>query len=114
METFSQVKRDLIPEVGTFELPGFPGGKHMKRILYVCKVNDHPLGNPVFGIKGLFIGVLFLVHGQVVPRHGKRTQVEETVKGLFLAGDWCGTGLPATIESAVRSAEEAVIRIFDK
>jgi len=43
-----------------------------------------------------------------------RPPASTPVKGLFLAGDWCGTGLPATIESAVRSAEEAVIRIFDK
>lgn len=29
------------------------------------------------------------------------------VEGLFLAGDWCNTGIPATIESAVRSGFEA-------
>jgi len=29
------------------------------------------------------------------------------VKGLFLAGDWTDTGLPATIESAVRSGHRA-------
>jgi len=29
------------------------------------------------------------------------------VKGLYLAGDWCQTGLPATIESAARSGDEA-------
>ena len=30
------------------------------------------------------------------------------VPGLFLAGDWIDTGLPATIESAVRSGHRAV------
>ncbi len=37
---------------------------------------------------------------------------ETPIPGLFLAGDWTGTGLPATIEGAVRSgvrAAEAVI-----
>ena len=29
------------------------------------------------------------------------------IRGLFLAGDWCKTGLPATIESAARSGEQA-------
>jgi hypothetical protein len=29
------------------------------------------------------------------------------VPGLFLAGDWIDTGLPATIESAVRSGHRA-------
>jgi hypothetical protein len=29
------------------------------------------------------------------------------VKGFFLAGDWLDTGLPATIESAVRSGHNA-------
>jgi len=29
------------------------------------------------------------------------------VKGLFLAGDWTGTGLPASIEGAVRSGRDA-------
>jgi uncharacterized protein with NAD-binding domain and iron-sulfur cluster len=29
------------------------------------------------------------------------------VAGLYLAGDWTGTGLPATIESAVRSGNRA-------
>jgi len=36
-------------------------------------------------------------------------------RGLFLAGDWIDTGLPATIESAVRSghrAAEAALRLM--
>ncbi|MFC2149986.1 hydroxysqualene dehydroxylase HpnE [Calditrichota bacterium] len=39
------------------------------------------------------------------------------VKGLFLAGDWCATGLPATIESAAISginAAQAVIRQYEE
>lgn len=37
------------------------------------------------------------------PRSGTRT----AVRGLHLAGDWIDTGLPATIESAVRSGHRA-------
>jgi uncharacterized protein with NAD-binding domain and iron-sulfur cluster len=33
------------------------------------------------------------------------------VRGLFLAGDWTATGLPATIEGAVRSGREAARRV---
>jgi squalene-associated FAD-dependent desaturase len=36
-----------------------------------------------------------------------RPRVESPIAGLFVAGDWLRTGLPATIESAVRSAGEA-------
>jgi len=39
-----------------------------------------------------------LAHGQ--PR---RPSAETGVRGLLLAGDWVDTGLPATIEGAVRS-----------
>jgi squalene-associated FAD-dependent desaturase len=35
------------------------------------------------------------------------------IAGLFLAGDWTATGLPATIEGAVRSGREAARRIGD-
>ena len=36
--------------------------------------------------------------------------VEElkVIVNLFIAGDWTNTGLPATIEGAVRSAEKCV------
>jgi squalene-associated FAD-dependent desaturase len=43
------------------------------------------------------------------PRPGTRTPV----KGLFLAGDWIDTGLPATIESAVISGHWAAQAIVD-
>ena len=35
------------------------------------------------------------------------------VRGLFLAGDWTDTGLPATIEGAVRSGRTAA-RLVDQ
>ena len=36
-----------------------------------------------------------------------RPAAETPVRGLFLAGDWTATGLPATAEGAVRSGEAA-------
>jgi uncharacterized protein with NAD-binding domain and iron-sulfur cluster len=45
----------------------------------------------------------FSVAPGVPPRPGTRTAVE----GVFLAGDWIDTGLPATIESAVTSGHWA-------
>ncbi len=36
------------------------------------------------------------------------------VKGLFLAGDWIDTGLPATIESAVRSGHRAAAAALER
>jgi squalene-associated FAD-dependent desaturase len=43
----------------------------------------------------------------LAPGQPARPPSETGVKGLFLAGDWIDTGLPATIESAVRSGHRA-------
>jgi uncharacterized protein with NAD-binding domain and iron-sulfur cluster len=43
----------------------------------------------------------------LAPGQPARPSVETGVHGLFLAGDWIDTGLPATIESAVRSGHRA-------
>ena len=51
----------------------------------------------------------------VAPGQPPRPPVETAIPGLFLAGDWIDTGLPATIESAVVSghrAAEAVLRFM--
>ncbi|MBT3231174.1 MAG: NAD(P)-binding protein [Calditrichaeota bacterium] len=40
-----------------------------------------------------------------------RPEAVTPTDGLFIAGDWCGTGLPATIESAARSGWDAVQQI---
>ncbi len=48
----------------------------------------------------------------IAPGQPARPSTATAVAGLFLAGDWIATGLPATIESAVRSghlAAEAVV-----
>lgn len=43
----------------------------------------------------------------VAPGQPSRPPVETAIPGLFLAGDWIDTGLPATIESAVVSGHRA-------
>jgi len=51
----------------------------------------------------------------VAPGQPPRPPVETAIPGLFLAGDWIDTGLPATIEGAVVSghrAADAVMRFL--
>jgi squalene-associated FAD-dependent desaturase len=43
----------------------------------------------------------------LAPGQPQRPDVATAVPGLFLAGDWIDTGLPATIESAVRAGHRA-------
>ena len=43
----------------------------------------------------------------LAPGQPRRPGTRTAVRGLFLAGDWIDTGLPATIESAVRSGNRA-------
>ena len=43
----------------------------------------------------------------LAPGEPARPSTETAVRGLLLAGDWIDTGLPATIESAVRSGHHA-------
>ena len=43
----------------------------------------------------------------LAPGQPPRPTTETGIRGLYLAGDWIDTGLPATIESAVRSGHRA-------
>jgi squalene-associated FAD-dependent desaturase len=43
----------------------------------------------------------------LAPGQPARPQVQTSVRGLYIAGDWIDTGLPATIESAVRAGHRA-------
>jgi squalene-associated FAD-dependent desaturase len=43
----------------------------------------------------------------LAPGQPRRPDTATAVRGLYLAGDWIDTGLPATIESAVRSGHRA-------
>jgi hydroxysqualene dehydroxylase len=49
----------------------------------------------------------------VAPGQPARPQTGTPVPGLFLAGDWIDTGLPATIESAVISGHAAANAVVD-
>jgi hydroxysqualene dehydroxylase len=50
----------------------------------------------------------------LAPGQPVRPPAETPVTGLYLAGDWIETGLPATIESAVRSGHGAAEMIIDR
>jgi hydroxysqualene dehydroxylase len=49
----------------------------------------------------------------LAPGQPPRPDVRTALPGLFLAGDWIDTGLPATIESAVRSGHRAAAAALD-
>ncbi len=49
----------------------------------------------------------------VAPGQPPRPSVITSVPGLFLAGDWSDTGLPATIEGAVVSGHRAAAAVMD-
>lgn len=48
---------------------------------------------------------------QIPAAMGRRPGPKTALQNMFLAGDWTGTGLPATIESAVRSGHNAAMAI---
>ena len=50
----------------------------------------------------------------VAPGQPPRPSIETPVPGLFLAGDWIDTGLPATIEGAVVSGHRAAAAILSQ
>lgn len=50
----------------------------------------------------------------LAPGQPARPGTETAVAGLYLAGDWIATGLPATIEGAVRSGHRAADAISDR
>jgi len=49
----------------------------------------------------------------LAPGQPLRPSTRTAVHGLMLAGDWIDTGLPATIESAVRSGHQAAQRCVE-
>jgi squalene-associated FAD-dependent desaturase len=65
---------------------------------------------PARRVEVKYLKVVRTVRATVLLKPGSeslRPPPETPVKGLYLAGDWCGTGLPATIESAARSGDAA-------
>lgn len=49
-----------------------------------------------------------------VGRKGARLSSRTPDEGVFLAGDWTDTGLPATIEGAVKSGHEAANQVLHR
>ena len=49
----------------------------------------------------------------LAPGEPARPSTDTAVHGLWLAGDWIDTGLPATIESAVVSGHRAAHAVLD-
>ncbi|RPI62934.1 MAG: hypothetical protein EHM44_06015, partial [Ignavibacteriales bacterium] len=45
---------------------------------------------------------------------GKRPNSKTSIRNLFLAGDWTNTGLPSTIESAVKSGRIAAEQVLSE
>jgi zeta-carotene desaturase len=50
----------------------------------------------------------------LAPGNPPRPATATPVEGLFLAGDWIATGLPATIESAVASGHAAARAVLGR
>ena len=48
-----------------------------------------------------------------VAEQSSRMDTQTPVKGFFLAGDWTRTGLPATVEGAVRSGDKAAETVLE-
>jgi predicted NAD/FAD-dependent oxidoreductase len=44
----------------------------------------------------------------------RRPETVSPVRGLYLAGDWVRTGLPATIESACQSGHDAAAAVIER
>ena len=51
--------------------------------------------------------VFGIANFSLAPGQPARPSTDTPIRGLLLAGDWIDTGLPATIESAVRSGHRA-------
>ncbi|MFP6665561.1 MAG: hydroxysqualene dehydroxylase HpnE [Deltaproteobacteria bacterium] len=85
----------------------------------VARLVEQELHDLLPEVEGISAGDMHIVrelHATMAPTiaaHAARPPVETRVAGLFLAGDWVQTGLPATLESAAlsgRLAAEACCR----
>ncbi len=54
------------------------------------------------------------VRGDRCTKTRRRPEAETAYTNLVLAGDWTATGLPATIEGAIRSGRRAAKHIRDR
>ena len=51
--------------------------------------------------------------GNGVAEQAYRMDARTPIEAFYLAGDWTRTGLPATVEGAVRSGDEAAETVLD-
>ncbi len=90
-----------------------PGRGEIPRDIFVHRVISE-LAEKIPAAKPQYVNLARLVRmnrATIVLKPGSdliRPSPETPIKGLYLAGDWCGTKLPATIESAARSGWDAV------
>jgi squalene-associated FAD-dependent desaturase len=64
-------------------------------------------------VHALVVKERFATFSPAVDVEDLRPEAKSPVRGLFLAGDWTATGLPATIEGAVRSGYTAARAIME-
>ena len=87
---------------------------------YLMSLSDKEIINMIYSELKKYMNIIpddikdyFIIkekHATFIPSSeilNNRPDTETEVKNLFLAGDWVNTGLPSTIESAVKSAREA-------
>ncbi|MFB3920397.1 MAG: hydroxysqualene dehydroxylase HpnE [Terriglobia bacterium] len=65
-------------------------------------------------VHSLVIKERFATFSPCVGVDALRPRATSPIRGLFLAGDWTATGLPATIEGAVRSGQEAAKQVLEE
>ncbi len=63
-------------------------------------------------VRSLVLKERFATFSPCVGADEMRPRARTPIRGLFLAGDWTATGLPATIEGAVKSGYTAAREIL--
>ena len=69
--------------------------------------NDRVAAMCGLAIVGAFWGALLLPFAATPAEAARRPKAETAYDNLVLAGDWTATGLPSTIEGAIRSGQTA-------
>ena len=62
---------------------------------------------PIFSLVWAVVLLAFPTFAATPAQDARRPPAKTRWRNLFLAGDWTQTGLPATIEGALRSGETA-------
>jgi uncharacterized protein with NAD-binding domain and iron-sulfur cluster len=114
--------RDRIPGAGEHGAALVLSGAHehisrSKEELLTVALRDlgelFPAAHEAKLLHSLIIKERFATFSPCVGVDSLRPPARSPVRGLFLAGDWTATGLPATIEGAVRSGDAAAQAILE-